>query len=304
MASCEDEIRRIVEVERKQGIEAGRALAKYQGVTSLTRPQAMEILEIIWPKAPALEKTAAAMLCATYHLNPLAGHVFLIKFNRYKDGKVIGEDWARIMGIKATRLIASRFGAYSYLDFSPRLMADEEQIKVWGKVDKDNVCFVTILEDRKTGSRVYGYGKWPGNTEPYGTDKGNSKENMAGIRSERQALDRLRPGEMPGNIDVVDESYAGEYHISEAEPEPEVRQEEAKVEPEEQTEGKIDMPWLIASVNSLKWDILQYIRDKYHVETTGNLGDAVGQLSKEQRAELCQEVQERLDKSQSEGRLL
>ena len=295
MTSYEDEIRRIVEVERQQGIEAGRALAKYQGVAALTRTEAMEILGIIWPKAPTLEKTAAAMLCATYHLNPLAGHVFLIKFNKYKDGKVIGEDWARIMGIKATRLIASRSGAYSYLDFSPRLMTDEEQIKVWGKVDKDNVCFITILEDRKTGSQVYGYGKWPRNTDPYGTDKGNSKENMSGIRSERQALDRLRPGEMPANIDVVDESYAAEYKVKEAEPEQATEAKVAEPETKERIECRVDMPWLIASVNSLNWDILQYIRDKYQVETSGNLGDIVNRLSKEQRVELCDEVQERLD---------
>ena len=188
----------MVQVETQHGLDKARQLTKYQGVTSLTRPQAMEILETIWPEAPAPDKLAAAILCASYGLNPLANHIFLINFK----GK-----WARIWGIKAKRLVASRKGGYSYLDMTPRLMTADEQIKVWGAVDTAHICYITWLKDMVTGAEVYGYGKWPVKDEPYGTDKGNSKANMAGIRSESQALDRLRPAEMPTGFAVADEQY-------------------------------------------------------------------------------------------------
>lgn len=61
-----------------------------------------------------------------------------------------------------------------------------------------------------------------------------------------------------------------------------------------QTESRVDMAWLIESVNTLKWDILQYIKETYKVETSGNLGDVVNRLSSEQQNKLCREVQERL----------
>ena len=180
------------------GTEKANKLIKYHGITGLTRPQAMEILNTIWPDAPATDKVAAAILCVSYGLNPLANHVFLIKFK---------DKWARVWGIKAKRLVASRRGSYSYLDMSPRLMTDEEQKKVWGEVDPSNVCYLTHLKDMATGAEVYGYGKWPKSQQPYGIDKGNSQGNMASIRSESQALDRLRPAEMPSGFAVADEQY-------------------------------------------------------------------------------------------------
>jgi len=215
-------IRRMEQVRQEHGPDKTRALAKYQAVTSLTQKDAMEIMETIWPDAPSADKKAAALLCAGYNLNPLMNHVFLIKFNKKKDGRIIGADWARVLGIKAKRLISSRQGAIQYLDMSPRIMTDEEQIKAWGKVDNANVCFITHLRDAKSGAEAYGFGKWPLNSEPYGTDKGNTKENMAGIRSESQGLDRLRPGEMPTGITIADEQYVDtDYKIEvseEAEP--------------------------------------------------------------------------------------
>ncbi len=205
------------------GQDKTNKLVKYQGVTSLTRPQAMEIMETIWPDAPASDKVAAAILCASYGLNPLANHVFLIPF-KDRDGK---KTWARVWGIKAKRLLASRNSGYSYLDMSPRLMTEDEQLKVWGEVDKDNLCFITHLKDMKTGAEAYGYGKWSKKAQPYGMDKGNSQANMASIRSESQALDRLRPAEMPTGFTVTDEQYIegevieGKTKVIEVETEPE-----------------------------------------------------------------------------------
>jgi len=186
-----------------QGEIKTRALDKYMGSMVLTRPQAQEIMEIIWPDAPIQDKVAAAILCATYQLNPLANHVFLIPF-KDKTGK---KTWARVWGIKAKRLLASRKGGYSYLDMTPRLMTEDEQVKVWGHTQVGYLCYLTWLKDMKTGAEAYGYGRWPENQEPYGTDKGNTKANMASIRSESLALDRLRPAEMPTGFAVADEEY-------------------------------------------------------------------------------------------------
>ncbi len=186
------------------GEQKTRALERYRNVTSLTRAQAADIVEIMWPEAPFADKQAAAILCVSYGLNPLANHVFLIPFTDKKTGKKV---WARVWGIKAKRLLASRRGAYSYLDMTPRLMTEAEQIKVWGAVDEANLSYMTHLRDTQTGAEAYGFGKWPKSQEPYGTDKGNTKANMASIRSESQALDRLRPAEMPSGFTVADEQY-------------------------------------------------------------------------------------------------
>ena len=229
--SYEGGLRRMEQVRQDHGPDKARALAKYQTVTSLTQKDAMEIMETIWPDAPAVDKKAAAILCTSYNLNPLMNHVFLIKFNKKKNGQIVGEEWVRVLGIKAKRLISSRQGAIQYLDMSPRIMTEEEQIKTWGKVDNNNVCFMTQLRDAKSGAEAYGYGKWPKNSEPYGTDKGNSKENMAGIRSESQALDRLRPGEMPTGVAIADEQYIDtDYKIEVS--------EEAEVEGQPEEEKK------------------------------------------------------------------
>lgn len=187
----EDQIKDHTRLEKEHGLDVGRQLAKYQGVLNLRKEQALEVIDVLWGTAPKTDKLAAAVLCASYHLNPLAGHVFLIPYENQKTHEVT---WTRVIGIKATRLLASRRGAFSYEDFSPRLMTEAEQVKVWGKVDDKNICYVTIVKDCRTGAQAYGFGKWPKDSEPKGTSKGNSKENMAAIRSERQALDRLRPG--------------------------------------------------------------------------------------------------------------
>ena len=210
----DEAIRDMVKAEKEFGIDKVRQIAKFQGSLALSQVEAMQIINVLWGDAPLADKKAAAMLCSSYRLNPLAGHVFLIPFNeKDKDGNIIGMTWSRVIGIKAKRLLASRRGAFSYEDFSPRLMTEAEQIKVWGKVDPDNVCEITILKDMKTGAIAYGFGKWPKGKGIKGADKGNSRENMAGIHSESQALDRLRPGEMP-SVGIIDENFAEIEEVS------------------------------------------------------------------------------------------
>lgn len=190
-------------MENRFGPQA-TALEKYQGITALTKAQAKEILMTVFPDAPEAEMARAIMLCASYHLNPLMGHLFLIPF-KGKDNKTT---YATVMGIKAKRLLASRRRSFSYVDDTPRLMSEEEQKKIYGKVDAEHIVAITVLRDPNTGAEARGYGKWGKSIPVYGTEKGNSQENMAFIRSESQALDRLCPGEMPADIEVIDEQFA------------------------------------------------------------------------------------------------
>jgi hypothetical protein len=206
------------EMEEELGKGKATKLIKYEGVVSLTKAEAKEILLTIWPEAPEVEVLKAALICHQYGLNPLMKHVFLIPFKRHdKQDRVIGEDWVTVLGIKATRLIAHRGHDYSYLDFTPRVMTEEEQKRIFGDMDNAKIWAITKLKDSK-GNEVQGYGSWLKADNPYGTDKGNTKLNMAFIRSERNALDRLFPGEMPQGVQVIDEQYIeGEYTVTETE---------------------------------------------------------------------------------------
>lgn len=272
-------IRRMVQVEQEHGFEKARALAKYQATTTLTQKDAMEIMETIWPKAPVADKKAAAILCSSYNLNPLMNHVFLIPF---------GDKWVRVLGIKAKRLISSRQGAIQYLDMSPRIMTNEEQITVGGKVDEDNVCFMTHLRDANSGAEAFGYGKWPKDQEPYGTDKGNSKENMAGIRSESQALDRLRPGEMPTGVAVMDEQYLDkEGYEATAEAEPNL------ADPPHKDSFGIDIDWLNETLKEIKWtdETIKSFLAKYQVNLEGTLVEVIARLNREQAEDFFKTLQ-------------
>ena len=182
-----------------------KSVAKYQGATALTISQANEILVAIYPDAPPEERKRAVLLCASYGLNPLMKHVYLLPFKNKKTGTT---DWATVISIIAKRLMASRRGSYSYIDDTPRVMSDKEQMKIFGKVDRNKIRAITKLKDTKTGAEVSGYGFWPADAVPYGCDKGNSAENMAFIRSESQGLSKLYPGEMPQDFDVVPGEYA------------------------------------------------------------------------------------------------
>jgi hypothetical protein len=62
-----------------------------------------------------------------------------------------------------------------------------------------------VVKEFRTG-QYKGYGFWPRETEVHGADKGNCPHNMAFIRSERNALDRMAPGASP-DLEVADESF-------------------------------------------------------------------------------------------------
>lgn len=200
-------IRRRRQMVEEFGTERAGKLIKYEGVASLTRVQATEILKTIWPGAPEIAVLKAAMICQQYGLSPLMKHVFLICFKRREGGKVVGEDWVTVLGINSNRLLAQRHHNYSYLDLTPRRMNDQEQEKVLGEVDDSRIWAITKIKDMENGAETMGVGSWPKDEVPYGTEKGNTKLNMACIRSERQALDRQYPGEMPQGVQVVDEEY-------------------------------------------------------------------------------------------------
>jgi len=174
----------------------------------INKEQATAILNTIWPGAPEVEVYKAAMLCNDCGLHPLLKHVFLVKYDKYKDGKKIGETWSTVLGIGATRLMMSRQGTFSYTDDTPRIMSKEEQTRIFGKVDAENIVAITKLRTR-SGEEASGYGKYPKTGgHLMGEDKGNSRENMAFIRSERNAFGRLFPdAKMPTNVEVVDEQY-------------------------------------------------------------------------------------------------
>lgn len=192
----------------KHGKKKATALERYVGVTSLSQIEAKDLLKTLWPKAPPVEVLKAAIICHQYGLNPLMKQLFLIPFKK-KGG---GEDWAAILGISANRAIARRRHNYAYLDLSPRMMTEEEQVRINGSVDSSRVWAITILRDVDTGAEATGVSFWPKGERPHGEDKGNTQLHMAGIRSERNALAKLYPVEMPQGIEVMDERYIeGEF---------------------------------------------------------------------------------------------
>ena len=134
--------------------------------------------------------------------------VYLIQFDK---------EWAIVLGIKASRQIAQqalkkRGIRYSYVD-GPRVMTEDEQVRIFGKADKGKLWAITVLNDNQGGT-FPGYGGWPADKKPYGLDKGNSEFNMAFIRSERNALDKLAPGELP-DIEVWDDTYIeGDFKVA------------------------------------------------------------------------------------------
>jgi len=182
------------------GKETAVALRPLSSVARLTQDQAMTILDAIWPDAPKMEKIKAAMLCRDYKLNPLKKHVALIKFKNNQRGDY---DWVTVCSIDVDRLAASRRGRYAYIDNTPRIMTQREQETIFGAVDTAKIWAICKLKDTK-GGETAGYGFWPKDKEPYGTDKGNTALNMAFIRAERQALRKLYPSEMPSDIEGIE----------------------------------------------------------------------------------------------------
>ena len=189
-------------MEKSHGPETTRALAKLPTKGQLTTDQAEHILSLVYPGCPKDEIVRCAILCRDFGLHPLMKEVYLIPF-KDKSGK---ENYATVLGINATRKLMAQRGTFSYLDMTPRLMTDDEQSQIFGSVDAKNFVAITKLRTRE-GEEAQGYGKWPKDKQPYGTDKGNTIANMAFIRSERNAFGRLFTDAIPQNVDIIDEAY-------------------------------------------------------------------------------------------------
>jgi len=210
----ESNIRRSVELEQKVGTESTRALAKLPRQGQLTQPEAEHILSLVYPGCPKDEVIRCAILCRDFGLHPLMKEVYLIPFET-KGGT---KNWATVLGINATRKLMALRGTYSYFDDTPRLMTSDEQMRIFGVVDGDNIVAITKLRT-KDGLEAPGYGRWPKGKEPYGTDKGNTKANMAFIRSERNAFGRLSPDALPEGVEVIDEAYVEVPDVGKVDPE-------------------------------------------------------------------------------------
>jgi hypothetical protein len=264
------------ELERTMTTDKANALVKYAGSKALQRVEAKEIIESLFPKAPKEEQLRAILTCVSYKLNPLNKHLFLIPFNEDKPDKTT---WALVMGIKAKRLLANRPvpgtnepRPFSYIDNTPRVMTEAEQIIIYGEVQKGDVMTICKLQDPKTGAEVVGYGAWAKEVEyydqqqhkkikkphtPYGAEKGNTMFNMSSIRAESQALERLRPGEMPEGVETVDERVIeGEYKevTTQTHTDPKTGEiigkvQEKVVEHEEEQPGDIEWPENVAPEN-------------------------------------------------------
>lgn len=132
--------------------------------------------------------------------------VYIIGFTSKKTGK---KTYSTVIGIGATRKMSSNKGTYSYLDDTPRAAAHQEIVKQYGEdseEERDNLVSICKLKGDK-GNEAIGFGLWPKDSEPYGVEKGNTKRNMANIRSERQAHDRLSGTSLPRGVEVIDEAY-------------------------------------------------------------------------------------------------
>lgn len=195
------------ELMEQHGENKGTVLAKLPPSGALTQPQAMHILKLVYPDVPEDQIIRTAILCRDFGLHPLMKEVYIIGFKNSKTGMT---DYSTVVGIPASRkMAADRKGAFSFLDDSPRAATELEIIKQYGKgseEEKDNFISICKLRGEK-GNEAIGIGLWPKDKEPLGTDKGNTKRNMANIRSERQALDRLPGKALPPDIDVIDVAY-------------------------------------------------------------------------------------------------
>lgn len=183
-------------------------------VASLSDRQVLTLAEVVWPDAPDEARRRAAMICQQYGLNPMLNQIALIKFKTKE-----GDKWEPVLAIEATRIIAQHAmhnTRPNYLDDTPRIMTDEEQRLHNGEVDEVNWWALTKVADH-AGSTAIGVGSWAKKPykdengymqgEVYGANKGNTAQNMAKIRSERQALKRLCPAELPMDIQVIDAEF-------------------------------------------------------------------------------------------------
>ena len=196
-------------MDKDHGPEATTALEKAQlpMTGALTQPQAMHILQLVYPNVPKSQIIRTAILCRDFNLHPLMKEVYILGFKN----KAGGTDYSTVIGITASRkMAADKKGAYSFVDLSPRAASKAEIAKQFGEnseEERNNLVSICMLKGER-GNEAVGYGLWPKDKNPYGTDKGNTGRNMANIRAERQGLDRL-PGEaLPlRQLEVIDDAY-------------------------------------------------------------------------------------------------
>jgi len=191
------------EMEKEHGEEKTTALMRYPTTGVLSKQQAMEVLRLVYPEVPDNQIIRTAIICKDFGLHPLMKEIYIIPF-----GQGEKRTWSTVLGINATRKMMARFGSFSYVDNTPRVMTEEEQKTIFGEVQTDRIVAITKLKT-KGGLEAQGYGHYLLKDTPYGTDKGNTKANMAFIRSERQAFSRLFPDSIPQDVEVIDEAYIG-----------------------------------------------------------------------------------------------
>jgi len=197
------------ELTQAIGEDKAKALAPFEQKLTLTNSQATFILRTVWPEAPDQAVVRGALICAQYGLNPLMKHLALAPFWNKKTQRY---DYEPLLSIKATRIMASPQGHWSYLDDTPRVATEAEGMREFGEdYDASKYYYsITKLKDMASGREAHGFGLVGKGETIYGMDKGNTARNQANTRSERQALDRLYPNVQPVNVDVVDEKYVAE----------------------------------------------------------------------------------------------
>ena len=278
-------------------------LAKQKTNTSImTQTKAIYLLKTVWPNAPDAEVIKASIICATYGLNPLLKQVSLISFKN-KNG---GVSWVTVLGIKATRNIALGTGhKYGYID-GPRVMTEDEQKTIFGQTYPDRIVAITKIKDHD-GNIYPGYGFYPKDGSVQGADKGNSVANMAFIRSERNALDKMAPGQLP-NTEVIDEEFtevkvnnqtleAGRQEtIAQAENDIEELFGDGEPTKAPVVKAEFDIDWLMDKLKSINWNektTRSYLFAKYKVQTDGTIPEIVARLIPAQRDSFFKEIEDR-----------
>ena len=300
-------------MEEKYGRETSTALANVPKTGQLTQPQAEHILSLVYPGVPKEEIIRCAILCRDFGLHPLMKEVYIIPF-----GQGDKRTWATVLGINATRKLMALRGTYSYIDATPRIMTDEEQKRIFGEVDNENIVAITKLRT-KDGLEAPGYGRWPKSKEPYGTDKGNTRANMAFIRSERNAFGRLSPDALPPDVDIIDEAYVDgvgrvnkataeiiETTAKEIEPEPVAEPEPGQEAEELANQSLINLDWLKESLKELQAkgltaysdeSMLSYMRSAYKGIEGKTITEIASKLDKGMAKHLMNVIQDALNKA-------
>lgn len=162
----------------------------------VSQEMAAALMKRLYKDAPDDKIITAAIICHQYSLNPLMKNIYLIKY---------GNEWAVVLGIKATRQMAIASGhKYSYVD-GPRMMKQAEIEDIYGEVDTKKLYGFVKIRDQY-GNEYPGYGTIDREQKAYGTDKGNSIHNLCFIRAERNAIDRMAPGALP-DVETTEEQF-------------------------------------------------------------------------------------------------